>query len=217
MTPQCKSAEYKKEILLEFDKRKNIEPLDLQLPIEDVADLRFHRIRLDGNFLSTKQFVLDNQIFQHQVGYNVITPFLMKANDIVVLVDRGWVSMGASRDVLPDVSINTRQRSIIGSVYVPYGKSFKLGNIDNNEKAWPRRIQYLDFDAMQERLSLKILPLVVRLDPEEVDGYVRQWPIFPFTSERHLGYAIQWFALTLTVIIFFLFFHLKTERIESSE
>lgn len=209
---QLQRAEFKKQILLENEKRKNSAPINIQLPISDPTTLRFNRVHIQGKYISDKQFVLDNQTYQHKVGYNIFTPFMLESSNQVVLVDRGWVPIGNSRDVMPNVLVKTEKRSIIGTIYVPYGEPFHIGGIDNGESTWPRRVQYLDFNEMQERLQMNILPLTIRLDPDQSDGFVRQWPVFSFTPSRHLGYAVQWFALTLTVIIFFLYFHIKIKR-----
>ena len=40
---------------------------------------------------------------------------------------------------------------------------------------------------------------LVLLDPGEPDGYVRNWSPPGFPPMRHIGYAVQWFALALTL------------------
>jgi len=44
---------------------------------------------------------------------------------------------------------------------------------------------------------------VLKLDPALRIGYARDLDILPNTlpPERHLGYAVQWFGLALTVLI----------------
>jgi cytochrome oxidase assembly protein ShyY1 len=44
---------------------------------------------------------------------------------------------------------------------------------------------------------------VLKLDPALPLGYARDLDILPNTMppERHLGYAVQWFGLALTVLI----------------
>ena len=41
------------------------------------------------------------------------------------------------------------------------------------------------------------------LDPDEPDGYVRDWRPNLMPPEKHLAYAIQWFMITATVIIIY--------------
>jgi cytochrome oxidase assembly protein ShyY1 len=46
-------------------------------------------------------------------------------------------------------------------------------------------------------------PRVVRLDPKLPGGYARDLDILPNTlpPERHLGYAVQWWALSIAVLV----------------
>lgn len=206
---QLQRAEVKNQILLENERRKNSDPQELLLPIDDPATLRFQRIRLQGKFLSARQFVLDNKIHKHQIGYNILTPFLLNNAKVVVLVDRGWVPLGASRANLPEITIDEQPRSIMGSVYVPFGEPYHLGDIDNGETSWPRLIQYLDLGALEARLKLRVLPFTLRLAANQDGGFTTEWALFSFTPKRHLAYAVQWFALAITVLIVFVLLHVK--------
>lgn len=209
---QLQRAEEKKQILAENEIRKSSPPQELTLPINDAANFRFKKITLQGKYLSSKQFLLDNQVMDHQAGYNVLTPFVIQGNDAVVLVDRGWISVGQSRDELPDIKVTEISRSIIGSVYAPYGKPFHLGSIDNGVTTWPRLIQYLDFKELSTLLKLDLLPITVRLDSNQEDGYKTTWPDIAFSPNRHLAYAVQWFALAATLLIIFIVLHISKNK-----
>ncbi len=205
---QLHRAEEKKHILIKIEQLKKSAPVKLSLPIYNPSTLRFQRVQLQGKYLSSRQFVLDNQVHQHQVGYNILTPFLLDGSQTVLLVDRGWVPLGRSRAELPAISIDEQSRSIIGSVYVPFGDPYHLGEIDNGETTWPRLIQYLDFEALGDRLELELQPFTVRLEAYQTGGFKTEWPVFAFTPKRHLAYAVQWFALAITVLVIFVLLHL---------
>lgn len=204
---QIQRAEEKKHILIEMQQRKKSAPVKLSFPIDNPSTLRFQRVQLQGKYLSSHQFVLDNQVHQHQVGYNILTPFVLDDSKTVLLVDRGWVPLGRSRAELPSISIDEQSRSIIGAVYVPFGEPYHLGEIDNGETTWPRLIQYLDFEALGDRLKLDLQPITVRLEANQTGGFNTEWPLFAFTPKRHLAYAVQWFALALTVLVIFVLLH----------
>ena len=205
---QLQRAEEKTHILLSNEQHKNQLPKKLVLPIEDINTLRFQRIQLQGSFISSRQFVLDNQIHQHQVGFNILTPFAIENTEVTILVDRGWVPLGPTRDVLPEVSIDEGTRTITGTAYVPFGKPYTLGVIDNDASSWPRLIQYLDFVDLEQRLGNKLLPLTLRLETGQEGGLITQWPLFAFTPKRHLAYAVQWFALAFTLLVIFIVLHM---------
>lgn len=46
--------------------------------------------------------------------------------------------------------------------------------------------------------------MIVRLNPASPHGYVRDWQIVPFSPQRHLGYAFQWFALAVGMLVIFI-------------
>ena len=134
---QLQRAEEKKQIHLENESRKNSAPQTFSFPITDPASLRFQRIRVQGRFISNKQFVLDNRYLDHQVGFNILTPFKLDNSDKVVLVDRGWLPLKGPREELPIIDVDENLRTLVGTVYVPYGKAFSLGEIDDSI-SWPR-------------------------------------------------------------------------------
>jgi cytochrome oxidase assembly protein ShyY1 len=43
-------------------------------------------------------------------------------------------------------------------------------------------------------LGRELAPRQVLLDPGVPDGYVRDWSVPGTAPDRHLGYAVQWFA-----------------------
>ena len=43
-------------------------------------------------------------------------------------------------------------------------------------------------------------PVVILLDPEAADGFVRSWPRELPKEGMHLGYAVQWFAFALIAL-----------------
>lgn len=53
---------------------------------------------------------------------------------------------------------------------------------------------------------------VLAIDPHSRYGYRREWQIVPFSPERHLGYAVQWFALACALLVIYLVVNFK--RIE---
>ena len=205
---QLQRAEEKKQILHENESRKSNAPLAFNFPISDPASLRFQRIRVQGKFISDKQFVLDNQVLDHAVGYNILTPFKLDNSTKIVLVDRGWVPLTDTRESLPNIEVDEDVRSLVGMVYVPYGKAYSLGEIDNGATTWPRLIQFLDFKALETRIGENLLPLTLRMDANQEDVFKAKWTLFAASPKRHLGYAVQWFALALTLLVIFIVLHL---------
>ena len=65
---------------------------------------------------------------------------------------------------------------------------------------------------LERALGVPVESRIVLLDSERPDGYERDWrPALEFPPERHLGYAVQWFALA--VVVFVIFVALSVQRL----
>ncbi len=203
---QLQRGEEKRQIQSEIEARKSSVPEAFSFPIVDPASLRFQRIKVHGRFISDKQFILDNRYLNGQVGFNILTPFELNESDKVVLVDRGWLPLNGPRSQLPNIEVDESLRTLVGAVYVPYGKAFSLGDMDAS-KSWPRLIQFLDFKELSIRLGNELLPLTLRMESEQADTYKAQWVMIASSPKRNLGYAVQWFAMAITLLIIFIVMH----------
>ena len=185
--------------------------INQRLPLENITSWRYKRIELSGVYDNTKQFLLDNQVRDRVTGYNVLTPFHVVSQQHWVLVDRGWVPQGQRRNELPIVDIPQDKRlTISGTVYVPYDKAYSLGGIAEGEDAgWPRRIQFVDYQQLSDRLGMNLQPFTLRLAATEQHGYRRDWVENNISSQKHYGYAFQWYAMACAVVILWWLYSIK--------
>lgn len=199
---QLQRADEKRAVLADFEAAAAARHQPLDLSVEPMTLLRFRPVVVSGHYLPERQFLLDNQVREGRVGYRVITP-LVDGSGRTLLIERGWTPRTQERGTLPEVSegLSAEPVAIRGHVYVPFGEGYRLGGMDDNA-SWPRVIQYLDFEAIGERLQRDVVPLTVRLDPDQPQGYLRDWrPVLPMGPERHLAYAAQWFGLALALVV----------------
>lgn len=187
------------------------DPVTLNGDLPRPEDVRYRKALATGEYLPGRQFLLDNRVQLDErgvtrVGYEVLTP-LRLTNGGVVLVNRGWVPAGRDRARLPDINVESGMRRIEGVVNLP-GESFHLGEMDSDAR-WPRLIQFIDYNAMARRLQADVYPAVIMLAPGEADGYLRDWQPVVQGPRIHYSYAIQWFAMSLAVIILFFVFTIR--------
>lgn len=207
---------YQKQQILEQYEQRQTEPPLLGLPTAtaDLEQWRYRRVQLGGRLLADRQFLLDNQVLDGRVGFNVLTPLVLN-DERTVLVDRGWVALGERREDLPDIRITEEVQSISdirGTIYVPFGKPFALDHATAGAVGWPRIIQYLDFKALGDLLGKPLVPMVVRLSAQQGEGYKRKWQVVAMSADKHLAYAVQWFGLALVPIILLLVLNLKRSK-----
>ncbi len=212
---QLGRATEKRNLMTERDARSQAAPMELMLPLDEPEKWRYYKVKVSGTYDIEHQLLLDNQVYQGQAGYRVLTPLKNSSQGLAVLVDRGWVPLGASRMQRPDISLAQSRVRLSGTLYAPYGESYSLGSIDEGEYGWPRLIQFIDFELLSQRLGYPLAGVIVRLDADQANGFVRDWPLTEFTADRHIAYAAQWFAMALAVLILYIL--VNTKRVQKNE
>jgi surfeit locus 1 family protein len=200
---QLARAKQKSLLLQTFAARTAHSPLSEQ-DIAKSGDLRFYRARLTGRFDNAHSILLDNKVFHGKVGYEVYTPFLVTGTRQVILVDRGFLPLGASRSQLPVIPNIFGTVSILGVLNLP-SAYISLGKMtDNVQVSWPLRVEYIDLAQLSKLMSNALFTHALILDPKDKSALPLEWQIVTMSPEKHVGYAIQWFALALTLLIIFL-------------
>jgi len=152
---------------------------------------RYQRVAARGNYDPEHQFLLDNMSHAGQAGVQVLTPLVL-SNGSAVLVNRGWQPFGATRKVLPAVAVPDGLRTVSGRLDELPRPGIRL---DAPQAAgWPRLVQYPRMEELSAMLGRELRPRMILLDAGLPDGYVREWTVPGTTADRHLAYAVQWFA-----------------------
>ena len=185
-------------------------PVELIANGRELLDKEYYDVRLQGNYLSDKQFIYDNQIVDQVSGYYVLTPFILTDQLGVILVNRGFIPWNGQRERLADIAVDSVSREIKVQVSSPI-KRMELKATDVSRQ-FPVLIQAVDFDVLEEVSKLKFVKVVGLLDPSSSDGYVRKWEPYTGSIEKHIGYAIQWFLMALVLAIIGLRIVLKRRK-----
>lgn len=198
------SRGHEKQILQrDFETRKNAPPLSLaQLPTH--TDLRYYSVKVTGYYDNVHSLLLDNKIYRHRVGYEVITPFWVN-DQKVVLINRGWIPAPPNRAILPSIPEEKDAQTITGMIYFPPNRPFILRQETFPKNQWPLRIQSLQIPVLAKILHHSLYPFVLLLSPAQgSQGFVRDWQPVNMPAHKHWGYAAQWFTFAVVVIIIFI-------------
>ena len=213
---QVHRAEQKQELQATVEQRGQDVPLLLDATSLDVEAVRYRTLEVNGRFESEHEILLDNRIHNGKAGYHVITPFHIAGTDSRVLVNRGWVSVGASRAKLPDIITPNDLRTIRGMLDMPKSKPVisddNFGVKTKPGKVWP----YLDMTIFRQHAGYDVAPFLVLQAPDDADGFVRDWPRFDAKIGMHVGYAIQWFVFALIILITYLGINIKKSNSSDS-
>lgn len=162
---------------------------------------RFQRVTANGRYDTDRQFLLDNMSHAGRAGVQVLTP-LVVGDGSAVLVNRGWLPFGATRQDLPRVSVAAQPRRVSGRIDRLPRPPIALEAAPAS--GWPRLVQFPRAEELSAMLGRELDSRIILLDPAEPDGFIRDWAVPGTNSDRHLGYAVQWFALAaLAIAIWF--------------
>lgn len=166
-----------------------------QPPLTDAE--RFSHLALTGTWDTAHQFLLDNQIHQGQAGYHVLTPVTLNGGSVHILVNRGWIPLGPTRETLPDLTISHPQANITGRVERFPAVGMKLAGGEIPSAGWPARVQRLERGPLESRLGYTIDNWQILLDPAVSEGYARDWQQPDLAPDKSRAYALQWFLFAL--------------------
>lgn len=178
-------------------------PADLSGNETDVASLLLRRVQASGEYDPSHAMLIDNKIHAGRPGFDVVVPLKIGASGRYVLVDRGWIALGARRSELPSVSVPVGNVSVSGRLNVPPQRYLELGRKDQVEgPLW----QNLDIGRIAAATRLPLLPFVVeQADPvAPPDNLVRDWPPPDSGVAQHVSYMVQWYSLAALAVILWL-------------
>lgn len=186
--------------------------------INNKEALLWRRAEVNGSFLNKKNIILDNQIFNQIAGFNILTPFLIKDSNYVVLINRGWHPNLASRDLIPDIQNLEGIKALKGHIakFPSSGISLGQNNIETlNASVF--RMQRLDFDELKYFLTFNLLPYMIYIDPLIDKGNYNTFKLPAPDSEKNYGYAFQWFAFAFTLLIIFIKIGIRRKNVIKSK
>jgi surfeit locus 1 family protein len=210
---QLSRAEEKSTIVEQLIRKSEMPALNENdfLGSADASDFRFRKVALEGRYDIQNTVFVDNQVVNGQVGYQVFTPLILEGQSQSVMVARGFVGVGESRDVLPKVHTENHTVYIVGRLNRPPAKPPLWS--DDYPVFEGSRWQFLPMTDLEAQLHLDLYPLVVELAPikagantqgsDALQGdLIQQWPVINDQwVAKHKGYAFQWFAMAAAFFV----------------
>jgi len=156
----------------------------------------------DGRFVDAPAVLLDNQQRAGRIGVRIYRLFQPASGAAPLLVELGWLPVRGER-VMPDVPRSEGSIRLEGLLSPPPSAGLARATAVPQPNG---TLLATGLDADQLRAALhadRLAPRVLRLDPRLPIGYARDLDILPNTlpPQKHLGYAVQWFALALAVLV----------------
>ncbi len=205
---QLNRADQKRVIDQRIHNAEQRAPLDLNQYISKnskrVTHAAYRKTAITGHY-DNKTFLLDNRTFQGKAGFHVLTPYLFidkHHKKQAVLVNRGWIPYQGSRTNIPDIQLKKTSPVILGRIKT-LGKSIVLNNSQESSQ-FPRIIQSISMEKLSHILHYTLLPMVIELDESQENGFIRDWKPYYGSVDRHIAYAVQWFAMAAVLAILYI-------------
>jgi surfeit locus 1 family protein len=185
-----------------IDTRMAQPPAPLAGPAVDPAALEYRRVEVRGVYDPAQEILLRNRALDGVPGVHVITP-LRLSDGAAVLVDRGWLPIDQSRpearsafapppgEVVVDGVARRSQEGAGGPADPPLAG-------DERRDAWFR----VATTQIQAQTGYPLLPIYLEQQPAPGDPELpRRIATSDLGAGPHLGYAIQWFAFAVILLV----------------
>lgn len=207
-TWQLQRAQDKQAILEQRSTARQAEPMRLADATEPASQYG-RRVVVSGDYLTERQLLLDNQIWQSAAGYRVWTPLRLDDGRLV-FIDRGWVPRSADRATPPRPDAPAGRQRVTGLWRSLPEPGMRLAAPDACEQSgWPRVLNYPTAAQVECQYEAPVLAGIVLLDESLPGGFERDWQSVGTPPQRHIGYAVQWYAMALAVLVIFLIMNTK--------
>ena len=189
---QIKRLYWKKDLIKNIENAYNSDPININTLGGDLNNFKFKKIYLEGYFLNEKNMFLGPRTNMNQVGYNLITPFLIKDNRYI-LINRGWIK--------EKIKIKNQKKKYLIKGILKEANVKNIFTPDNSikENLW----FYINIDQMSKFSYLKLIDGVfldlVESRPDEKYTVINS--SMPKFSNNHLQYAITWAMLGLVFLV----------------
>ncbi|MCL9780243.1 SURF1 family protein [Vibrio sp. S4M6] len=144
-----------------------------------------------------KYLLLDNQTLKGNVGY-LAYQLMVSTQGRYFLLERGFVKGSKDRSQLPTIEWLSKPESLQGRIYQRL--SNPLSNELGLENTQPIRVQNLNMGELEAVFGVEIKPYLFQ-PIQQGWLYPQPWQPVPLSSQKHFGYALQWFSMAMALVI----------------
>lgn len=196
---QLERASHKRAIEASFALRQSAPPVELNRAALTRLE-PFQRVIARGQFDNEHTWLLDNKQRRGQVGYEVVSP-LQLHDGVWILVNRGWLKGTGDRQRLPAIAPVTGERSVFAEL--AQVSRHPMLDASSSTDDWPRVVMAIDTEAMAEQLGRPLAATYLRIAEVSPGAFETDWQAVNMSAHTHTGYAFQWFAMALALLVWF--------------
>ena len=195
-TWQIYRLQWKVDLISEINNGLNSEPVFYS----NTNIKNYQKVKFSGIFDFEKQIYLYSLNNKGKPGYDIITPLKINSNEIL-LINRGWIQKNQKNNKNINKIESNSYEGILKKITKP--NPFKPDNdIENN-------IWYsLKLTDLENFTGYKLSNFVLFLQNNQ-NNLVENKIVSPDLPNNHLKYALTWYSVALSILLYFLYFRKK--------
>jgi surfeit locus 1 family protein len=205
---QSSRADFKRALQARYDAAEREAPIRVGHALLDRDSVLYRKLEVEGEFDDAHTILLDNRVMNGVAGYHVLTPLRIHGSPLAILVNRGWVAGGRTREQVPAPPPPAGRVRLEGVAVDPHSRYVELAPVAPQGRVW----QNLDFARYAAITRLRLQPVLLLQTSSTADGLQRRWPRPDTGINTHVSYAFQWYSLAATLTVLWLIMNVKRCR-----
>ena len=198
---QLQRADQKQEIVDRYARNQQLPPI---VSADELAIEQDHQYRLAwvrATVDNQRMIILDNKVKNGRPGYEILQSVTLRGLERKLLLNRGWIEASLDRDILPTVAPVEGEVQLRGYLYQTLKGGYRLDDGIRQVQQWPSRVGWITVERAEELFGDAFMPYQLRLDQDSLGALETGWPTVAIQPEKHVGYAVQWFAMAFTLLL----------------
>ncbi|PNF40800.1 Surfeit locus protein 1 [Cryptotermes secundus] len=217
-TWQVQRRKWKRQLIADLKTRTNAAPRDLPLDLEELSQLEYCPVRVQGQFEHSRELYIgprtliadgdaasQSSLTTHksgvQSGYLVVTPFHLSDRDMTILVNRGWVPANHKNPNTRKAGQVEGEVEIVGVVRLTEKRAPFMPK--NQPHAW----FYRDLPKMAEAAGTEPVFLEAKAETTVPGGPIGGQTRVSLRDE-HLSYLLTWLVHKPSLLCYLKFYYL---------
>ncbi|CAM4087526.1 SURF1 family protein [Pseudoalteromonas byunsanensis] len=156
---------------------------------------------INGRFLPSFIWFLDNQTLNGQVGFDVLALFALNGfTQKKVLVNLGFIRPISERQI-PNIELPEQQVSLQVVIKSKDIAGFTLAPEPSMDPIQPQLLQYIDIDFLSMRTDEQIFPLVAYQHGSSPIIATPHYTHVVMPPQKHKAYALQWLLIAMAAAL----------------
>jgi cytochrome oxidase assembly protein ShyY1 len=198
---QLERGEEKQQIVDHHKYNQQLPPIISPNQLTTGEDHQYRLAWIRGAVDNQRVIILDNKVKNGRPGYEILQPVTVSGLSEKLLINRGWIAASLDRDILPLIPPVDDNVQLRGYLYHALKGGYRLDDGIRQVQQWPSRVGWITLKRAEELFGESFLPYQLRLDQDSPGALKTGWTTVAVQPEKHVGYAVQWFAMAITLLI----------------